>query len=104
MSLRERIDRREELLGSFVLELPTRGAIEAYALAGFDFLVLDLEHSATDLGSLSGLIAAAQAADIACLVRLEAGSTSSITRILDMGPGGVMIPGVGSAGQAAEAV
>jgi 4-hydroxy-2-oxoheptanedioate aldolase len=102
-SLRERIGRRDELLGSFLLELPTRGAIEAYALAGFDFLVLDLEHSATDVGTLSALIAACQAADIPCLVRVEAGSTSSITRILDMGPGGVMIPGVGSAAQAAEA-
>jgi 2-keto-3-deoxy-L-rhamnonate aldolase RhmA len=103
-TLRERIHRREELLGSFVLELPTRGAIEAYALAGFDFVVLDLEHSATDLSGLSMLVAACQAADIACLVRLEAGNLSSITRILDMAPGGVMIPGVGSAAEAAAAV
>ncbi|MBV8432478.1 MAG: hypothetical protein JO244_15035 [Solirubrobacterales bacterium] len=103
-ALRERIGRREELLGSFLLELPTRGAIEAYALAGFDFVVLDLEHSATDLGPLSMLIAACQAAGLACLVRLEAGHLSPMTRILDMAPGGVMIPGVGSAAQAADAV
>jgi 4-hydroxy-2-oxoheptanedioate aldolase len=103
-SLRERIRRREELLGSFLVELPTRATVEAYALAGFDFVILDLEHSATDLSTLSTLIASCQAADIACLVRLEAGRLSPITRILDMAPGGVMIPGVRSAAEAAAAV
>lgn len=103
-SFRKRIEQREELLGSFVLELPTRAAIESYALAGFDFVVLDLEHSATDVGALSSLIAACQASGIACLVRVEAGATSTITRILDMAPAGVMIPGVRSAAEAATAV
>lgn len=87
-----------------MLELPARGAIECYALAGFDFVVLDLEHSAVDLGLLSALIAACDAAEIGCVARVQAGDLSSITRILDMGPGGVMVPGVRSAAEAAEAV
>lgn len=103
-SLQPRLERREELVGSFVLELPTRAAIECYALAGFDFVVLDLEHSATDLGALSMLVATCQAAGIACLVRVEAGAMSTITRILDMAPAGVMIPGIRSAAEAAGAV
>jgi 4-hydroxy-2-oxoheptanedioate aldolase len=91
-------------MGSFVLELPTRGAVECYALAGFDFLVLDLEHSATDLGLLSMLIASCRGAGIGCLVRVEAGALSPITRILDMAPDGVMVPGVRSASEAAAVV
>ncbi len=102
-SLRKRIARREQLAGSFVLELPARGAIECYALAGFDFVVLDLEHSAVDLGLLSALIAACDAAEIGCVVRVQAGDLSSIARILDMGPGGVMVP-ESLAAEAAEAV
>ena len=102
--LRQRIVARDELIGSFVLELPARAAIEAYALAGFDFIVIDLEHSATDLGTLSTLIAAAGAVDLPCLVRIEAGATSAITRILDMGPAGIMVPGVRLAGEAADIV
>jgi 4-hydroxy-2-oxoheptanedioate aldolase len=103
-SLRQRVAAREELTGSFVFELPARATIECYALAGFDFVVLDLEHSAIDLGALSMLIAACDAVGIACLVRAPAGDVSSITRILDMAPSGVMIPGVRSAGEAAAAV
>ncbi len=87
-----------------MLELPARAAVECYALAGFDFVVLDLEHSALDLGSLSLLIAACDAVGIACVVRVEAVDSSSVTRILDMGPSGVMVPGVGSATEAAEVV
>jgi 4-hydroxy-2-oxoheptanedioate aldolase len=86
------------------MELPTRAAIECYAQAGFDFVVLDLEHSAVDLGLLSMLIASCHAAGIACVVRIEAGAMSSITRILDMAPAGVMVPGVRSATEAAAVV
>jgi 2-keto-3-deoxy-L-rhamnonate aldolase RhmA len=103
-SLRERVAAREELVGSFVLELPARAAIECYALAGFDFVVLDLEHSAIDFGLLSMLIATCQAVGLSCLVRAPAGETSSITRILDMAPTGVMVPGVRSAAEAAAAM
>jgi 2-keto-3-deoxy-L-rhamnonate aldolase RhmA len=103
-TLRERIAAREELWGSFVLELPSRAAIECYALAGFDFVVLDLEHSATDLGTLSALTTTCRAAGLACLVRIESGATSSITRILELAPTGVMAPGVRSAAEAGAVV
>jgi 2-keto-3-deoxy-L-rhamnonate aldolase RhmA len=103
-SLRARIAAREELAGSFVLELPTRSVIECYALAGFDFVVLDLEHSATDLGALSMLIASCHAVEIGSLVRVEAGAIGSITRILDMAPTGIMVPGVRSSEEAAAVV
>jgi 4-hydroxy-2-oxoheptanedioate aldolase len=103
-SLRERVAAREGLIGSFVIELPARAAIECYALAGFDFVVLDLEHSAIDFGVLSMLIATCQATGLSCLVRIEAGDLSSITRVLDMAPTGVMVPGVRSAAEAEAAV
>jgi 4-hydroxy-2-oxoheptanedioate aldolase len=104
LGLRERIRAREPLAGSFALELPARAAVECYALAGFDFVVLDLEHSAVDFGTLSMLVASARAVGIGCLVRVPDGGTGAITRILDMGPDGVMVPGVRSAPEAAEVV
>ena len=102
-SLRDRLSAREQLLGTFVIELPVRAVPEAFAYAGFDFVVLDLEHSETSLERLSALIAAARAAGIGTLVRTEAGGLSALTRILDMHPDGVMVPAVSSAAEA-EAV
>jgi 4-hydroxy-2-oxoheptanedioate aldolase len=95
---------REPVTGSFLLELPSRAAVESYALAGFDFVVLDLEHSAIDFGVLTMLIATARAAGIASLVRVQEGGTGTITRVLDMAPDGVMVPGVRSADEAAAVV
>jgi 4-hydroxy-2-oxoheptanedioate aldolase len=103
-TFRERVTARREVAGSFVLELPARAAVECYALAGFDFVVLDLEHSAIDFGLLSLLITAARASGIASVVRVEAGGLGAITRVLDMAPDGVMVPGVRSADEAAAVV
>jgi 2-keto-3-deoxy-L-rhamnonate aldolase RhmA len=103
-SFRDRLGARERVAGSFVLELPSRAAVECYALAGFDFVVLDLEHSALGFETLTMLIAAARACRLASVVRVEAGGLSAITRVLDMGPDGVMVPGVRSAAEAAEVV
>ena len=56
-------------LGTFVIESPVPATVNALALAGFDFLVLDLEHSAADFTRLELLLAAAHGAGIATLVR-----------------------------------
>jgi 4-hydroxy-2-oxoheptanedioate aldolase len=99
-SFRDRIRAGSELIGSFVIELPTRATIECYAVAGFDFLVLDLEHSATDLSTLSLLIAACRSTGVASIVRIEADAAHQLTRVLDMAPDGVMVPGIRSASEA----
>lgn len=102
--LRRRLAGREPLVGTFVIELPTRACVEAHALAGYDFVVLDLEHSDLTFERLSMLVASAQAVGLAAIVRLEAGSLSSMTRVLDLHPDGVMVPGVGDADEARAAV
>lgn len=102
--LRQRLARREPLIGTFVIELPTRACVEAHAAAGFDFVVLDLEHSDVTVHQLAMLVACARAAGLASIVRLEAGGLSAMTRVLDMHPDGVMVPGVSSAAEACAAV
>ena len=102
--LRQRLAQREPLIGTFVIELPTRACVEAHAAARYDFVVLDLEHSDVTFDRLSMLVACARAAGVASIVRLEAGGLSSMTRVLDMHPDGVMVPGVSSAAEARAAV
>lgn len=99
-----RLRDRDPLLGAFVIEMPVRAVPEAYALAGFDFLVLDLEHSETGLERLGALVVGARAAGIASLVRIEAGGDSTLTRVLDLRPDGVMVPGVADLAEARRIV
>jgi 4-hydroxy-2-oxoheptanedioate aldolase len=103
-SFRERVQGGDTLVGTFVMELPVRACLEALAGAELDFAVLDLEHSATDLTSLSQLVVAAQACGLAAVVRLQADDLSTATRVLDMRPDGLMVPNVGSVDAARRVV
>ena len=83
-------------LGTFIIECPVPATLNACALAGFDFVVLDMEHSAIDFARLELLIAAGQAAGLATLVRPWGEDIGLIGKILDMGASGVMVPHVDS--------
>jgi 2-keto-3-deoxy-L-rhamnonate aldolase RhmA len=83
-------------LGTFVIEFPIPAALGSLALAGFDFVVLDMEHSAIDFSRLEPLISAAQAAGLATLVRPWGEDVGLIGKVLDMGANGIMAPRVES--------
>jgi 2-keto-3-deoxy-L-rhamnonate aldolase RhmA len=81
-------------LGTFIIELPCPATLTAIAIAGFDFVVLDMEHSSLDCAGLEPLIAVAQAAGLPALVRPSGEDAGLIGKILDMGAHGIMAPHV----------
>lgn len=87
-------------LGTFLIELPCSTTLHTLAMAGFDFVVLDLEHSAIDFSTLQQLIDAAHAAGLATLVRPLSGDAHCIGKILDLGANGIMVPHVDSVDKA----
>ena len=91
-------------LGAFIIDLPNPSTVTAMSIAGFDFVVLDMEHSAVDFGALEGLINAARAAGITALVRPWGQGGGLIGKILDMGAHGVMVPHVDGPDQAKSIV
>jgi 4-hydroxy-2-oxoheptanedioate aldolase len=88
------------VLGTFLMELPGKGTIRALALAGFDFVVIDLEHSAFGVEALPALISEAHLLRLAALVRISSHDPGLITKVLDAGANGIMAPHVGSAAEA----
>lgn len=91
-------------LGTFLIELPSPATLTALSLAGFDFVVLDMEHSAIDCSTLEPLILAAQAAGLSALVRTWGEDSGLIGKVLDMGAHGIMVPHVESADRARAVV
>ncbi|GAA4165086.1 HpcH/HpaI aldolase/citrate lyase family protein [Phytohabitans flavus] len=85
------------------IKLPVVESVEIMALAGFDFVVVDLEHGALDLTDVSRLVAVAAAHGLTPLVRVPDHSTTTIQRVLDAGAQGVLVPHVDTPAQA-EAV
>lgn len=101
--LRERIAAGHTLYGTF-LGLGSGLAAEACALAGFDWLLTDLEHGSGDEGVLVPQQLAADAHGVPMLVRVESGDRIRAGRVLDIGAAGVMFPRLESAAQAEEAI
>lgn len=87
-------------LGTFV-KLPLGEIVELMALAGFDHVVIDLEHSPMSMESAATLISIARLAGIGALVRIPSQGYEWIQRSLDAGAHGILIPHVDSAEQAA---
>jgi 2-keto-3-deoxy-L-rhamnonate aldolase RhmA len=83
-------------LGTFVLESPVPDTLRTMALAGFHFVVIDMEHSTIDFSRLEALIGAGQAAGLATLVRPWGEDVGLIGKVLDIGANGIMAPHVES--------
>ena len=79
-------------------------AAEIVAGAGFDWLLLDAEHSPNDLRTILAQLQATAAYGTPVLVRPDAGDTVTIKRLLDLGVQTLLVPMVESAAQATELV
>ncbi|UOT08502.1 aldolase/citrate lyase family protein (plasmid) [Rhodococcus opacus] len=90
---------RPPLLGTWI-KLPTIESVELMALAGFDFVVIDLEHSPISLETAATQIAVARGRGICPLVRVPDHAPSWIQRCLDAGAAGILAPHVDTVEQA----
>ncbi len=85
--------------------LPSHVTVEALAGAGFDWLLLDTEHSANELPMVySQLQAAASGGAAHAAVRLPWNDAVAIKRYLDAGAQTLLLPMVETAEEAARAV
>src|SRR5207248_3224408 len=79
------------LLGMFV-KFPSLEAIETIASAGYDFIIIDMEHAPLGTETVYGMIAIAERSGMAALVRLRGHDTATGGMFLDAGASGVLIP------------
>ncbi len=101
--LRARILGGETLLGTF-LGLGSPTAAEICGRAGFDWVIIDLEHGAASESELLANLHAVAATPATALVRPRSADRLRVGRVLDLGAHGVMIPRIDLPAQAAEAV
>ncbi len=84
--------------------LSSNYTVEVIAGAGFDWLLLDMEHSPNDLESVLTQMQAAAAYPSHTVVRVPWSDMVGIKRILDAGAQSLLIPFISSAQEAREAV
>ncbi len=68
------------------------GMIEAMGYAGFDFIIIDLEHGPTSVESAQNLIRAAVLSGMVPIIRVKEGCSNVVGEVLDIGAGGIQVP------------
>jgi 2-keto-3-deoxy-L-rhamnonate aldolase RhmA len=93
-SLRDRIDAGQLVLCLALAQARTADIPMIAAANGFDAIYVDLEHTATSLETTALLCTGAIAAGITPLVRVPSHEHHHLTRALDVGAVGVIVPHV----------
>lgn len=102
-TLKTRIKKRELTIGSW-LSLSHAPICEMMAQAGFDWLVIDMEHTNIDYQTATDMIRIIELSKCIPLVRVGENSPTIIKRVMDSGAHGVLVPMVNTREEAQKAV
>ncbi|WP_350286759.1 aldolase/citrate lyase family protein [uncultured Croceitalea sp.] len=101
--LKEKLKNKDLSFGSW-LTIPHQSIVEIMSSAGFEWLTIDLEHSAIDIATLQNLVGHVQANGMEALVRVSKNEEVIIKRVMDAGANGVIVPMIKNANEARQAV
>jgi 4-hydroxy-2-oxoheptanedioate aldolase len=93
-----------EVMGGTFLNLGSSLTAEMAGRAGFEWVLIDLEHGSGDRQELLVQLQALESTAAAPIVRIAWNDPVLFKRVLDLGPSGVMVPYVQSAEEAQKAV
>lgn len=102
-TLKQSLTDNKLTIGSW-LTIPHQAIVEILSSAGFEWLTIDIEHSAIDFETTQNLIGHIQANDMEALVRVSKNDEVIIKRVMDAGANGVIVPMVKNAEEAKQAV
>lgn len=102
-NFRKKLTCGESVYGPFMKTADPMFA-EAAGLAGFDFMIFDMEHGPASLKMQENNLRAAALAGAVPIVRVPCLSENAIGSALDVGAGGVQVPQIQTAAEARKAV
>ena len=101
--LKRKLNRGEVVFGPFI-NCAYPAMIEICGHAGFDFAIIDLEHSPLHTLAAEDLCRAADCVGISPIVRVRKNDAPQIQRALDIGSAGVQVPQIETKADAAAVV
>ena len=102
--LKERLRSGEICTGTFLLFLSGGDVVQFFAGVGFDYLIIDMEHASLDLSRAREMMLVARACGVAPIVRVSEAQYTLVTRALDAGAEGIVLPRVETSKQCRDLV
>jgi len=100
--VKEALSRGESVVGTMVCELRSIAVPRMLARGGLQFVIFDAEHGVFTTESIAELAAVSRMAGITPIVRVPELRKETISRTLDMGAQGILVPQVRSADEVRE--
>ena len=100
----EKLRKGQVTFGQMVLEFFTPGIGPMLAACGMDFVIYDMEHGRCDIELAAQMIASCHGTGVAPIVRVPDLNTAPLSRMLDIGAKGVMVPRVETGAQMRDIV
>lgn len=101
--LKQKLLAGDSTLGSW-LQLGDQSTCEIMARAGFDWLVVDREHTTISLEQMGNLIRVITLSGLDALVRISHNNDAEIKKVLDAGATGIVVPMLCTVADAEQAV
>lgn len=102
-NLKSKLRKNQLLIGSWIT-IGNESIAEIMAHQNFDWLVIDLEHSAINIAQMQNLIRVIELSQCPALVRVSENDPTLIKRVMDAGAQGVIVPMINNPEQAEAAV
>jgi len=92
-AVREKFLNKEQTIGTF-LDFGSGEVAEALGLAGFDYFIVDTEHSPFDLPETIACVKSAEVRGIVPFARIKHIDRGNVLKMLDIGVKGLIVPGI----------
>jgi 2-keto-3-deoxy-L-rhamnonate aldolase RhmA len=93
---KERLKRGDILIGGQILESRSSSVMEVYDAVGFDFVLIDREHTALNDETISDHVRVARCLGMPTMVRVAEDCYHELNRTLDQAPEGIFVPRIRS--------
>ncbi len=102
-TLKDKLHDGKSVIGTWST-IPSPSVVEVIAQAGFDFIIIDMEHGPMSFETAENMVRAAETKGCTPLVRVSANLDWQILRALEIGAHGVVVPQVTSPKEAERAI
>lgn len=93
----------DQALGTWV-QMNSPETCEIAALAGYEFVVIDMEHGSFGISEALAMIRATESHGADPIIRIPTPADHHIRQVLDAGAAGIIVPGIRTGQQARDAV
>lgn len=102
--LKEKLNNKKPVLSTTIGNAAWSGFAQKAAAFGFDFMMYDLEHGTLSIESVEEQLRICRLCDLPSIVRVPDAVPNLISKVLDMGADGILIPRVESLAQVETAI